>query len=103
MFNKGTGAFAQVRKVTHRKTKEIRAMKVIEKKNIKEEKDLMKLMNEIIILKKLDHPNILKIYEFFQDTLNFYIIIEICTGGELFDKIIEKGFISEREASYIMR
>ena len=42
------------------------------------------------ILKKLDHPNILKIYEFYQDERSFYIVSELCSGGELFDKIIEK-------------
>ena len=41
--------------------------------------------NEISILKDLDHPNILKMYEFFQDTKRYYIVTDICKGGELFD------------------
>jgi calcium-dependent protein kinase len=55
------------------------------------------------ILKRLDHPNILKIYEFYQDTKYFYIVSEMCTGGELFDRIQEEGHFSERKAAMIMR
>lgn len=68
-------------------------------------------MTEIKVLKQLDHPHILKLYEFYQDEKNYYIIIELCTGGseffnikgELFDKIIEKGSFSEKEAAYVMK
>lgn len=99
----GTGAFAQVRKVTNRKTKAVRAMKVVEKKKISSYEDQRKFICEIQVLRQLDHPNILKLYEFYQDQKNYYIIIELCTGGELFDKIIEQGNFSEREASYVMK
>ena len=47
--------------------------------------------NEIEILKLISHPNILKIYEIFEDTNNYYIITEIVEGGELFEEIIKKG------------
>ena len=56
-------------------------------------------MSEIKILRFLDHPNIIKIYEFYQDEKNFYLIIEMCVGGELFEKILEHGYFSEKEAS----
>lgn len=99
----GTGAFSQVRKVTNRKTKAVRAMKIINKKSLTNAEDQFKFVNEVEILRNMDHPHILKIYEFYQDTNNYYIILELCTGGELFAKIIEKGSFSEKEASYIMR
>jgi calcium-dependent protein kinase len=60
-------------------------------------------VNEIEVLRQMDHPHILKLFEFYQDIKNYYIIIELCTGGELFAKIIEKGSFSEKEASYIMK
>ncbi|CAD8042862.1 unnamed protein product [Paramecium primaurelia] len=99
----GVGAFSQVRKVTHRKTRTIRAMKVISKSRLSTAELQQKFINEINVYKQLDHPHILKLYEFYQDEKNYYIIIELCTGGELFDKIIEKGSFSEKEASYIMK
>ncbi len=78
-------------------------MKLVEKKKLTSEEEQKKFMSEINILKQLDHPNILKIFEFYQDKKNYYIIIELCTGGELFDKIIEQGSFSEKEASYVMK
>jgi calcium-dependent protein kinase len=59
-----TGAYGEVRKCLHKETKALRAVKIINKKYLAEE-EKAKLLNEIDILKKLDHPNILKLYEFF--------------------------------------
>jgi serine/threonine protein kinase len=42
---------------------------------------------ELSILRKLDHPNIMKIYEVFEDTVNYFLITELCKGVELFDTI----------------
>lgn len=58
---------------------------------------------EISILQQLDHPHILKLYEYFEDEKNFYLITELCTGGELFDKIIEKEFFTEVEAAHCFK
>ena len=46
-------------------------------------------------MKKLDHPNVIKLYEVFEDTRNIYLWMELCTGGELFDRISNSGKISE--------
>ena len=61
------------------------------------------LVSEIEILKQLDHPNIVKLYEFYQDRLNFYIITEYIEGGELFDKINKVKHFSEVEAAQMMK
>ena len=58
---------------------------------------------EINILKNLDHPNIIKVYEFYQSEKYVYIINELCTGGELFDKIVDVKHFSESVACNIMR
>lgn len=50
-----------------------------------------------------DHPNIIKIFEFYQDERYFYIVTELCNGGELFDKIIEERHFSEKRAAEIMQ
>jgi calcium-dependent protein kinase len=59
-------------------------------------------MNEINNLKDLDHPNVLQMYEFFADDSFYYIVTELCSGGELFDEIIERGRFSERDAALLM-
>jgi calcium-dependent protein kinase len=61
------------------------------------EKDLY--FEELQTLKKLDHPNILKIYEVFEDKNQFYVVTEYCKGCELFDKIISEGAFTENEAA----
>lgn len=53
-------------------------------------------------MSKLDHPHILKVFEYFEDDTHLYIVTELCTGGELFDKIIEKKRFTETEASQLM-
>ena len=73
----------------HKETKALRAVKIINKRYISDE-EREKLLNEIDILKKLDHPNILKLYEFFQDQKRYFLVTELCNGGELFDKIAEE-------------
>ena len=60
------------------------------------------LFNEINNLKDLDHPNILKMYEFFEDEKRYYIVTDICKGGELFDEIIRLGKFSEENAALVI-
>lgn len=55
------------------------------------------------ILQTLDHPHIIKLYEYFEDEKNVYLITEICKGGELFDKIVEKEFFEEVYAAKIFK
>ena len=59
----------------HRDTKVLRAVKIVNKKGLADE-DKLKLLSEINILKQLDHPNILKLYEFFQDHKRYFLITE---------------------------
>lgn len=61
--------------------------------------DKKMLLNEIKNLKDLDHPNILKIYEHFEDDKSYYIVTEICNGGELLKEINKRGKFSEFDAS----
>lgn len=96
------GAFGEVRKCLHRKTKALRAVKVVNKSYLDQEKQ-QKLINEITILKRLDHPNILRLYEFFQDQKRYFLVTELCNGGELFDKIAEETYFQERDAAKIIK
>jgi len=54
---------------------------------------------EMNILRKLDHPNILKLFEVFEDSKKYYLVTEYCKGGELFDEIYKKQIFSEFEAA----
>ena len=56
------------------------------------------LKNEIANLRGMDHPNILKMYEFFETETHVYVVTELATGGELFDEIIKRGKLTEQDA-----
>ena len=77
-------------------------MKIIQCKSNSEHKSIA-INKEINILKNLDHPNIIKVYEFYSTEKYIYIINELCTGGELFDKIVDVKHFSESVACNIMR
>ena len=95
----GTGAFGQVRLAIHKATKQTRAVKIIPKAKV----DIKLLVNEINVLSKLSHPNIMQLYEIFDDNTNIYIVSEYCKGGELFDIISNRGNFSEKDACIIMK
>ena len=73
------------------------------KKSVMDEEEQNMLFNEINNLKDLDHPNIIKMFEFFEDSKRYYIVTEICKGGELFDEIINRKRLSEKETSILMK
>merc|ERR1712190_457947 len=58
---------------------------------------------EIAIMKMMDHPNVIKLYETFEDHRNIYLVMELCSGGELFDRIIESGHFTEAQAANLMQ
>ena len=98
----GKGAFGEVKKVLHKLTKDIRAMKII-KKDKCDKNYLNNLYSEINILKQMDHPNIVKLYEIFSDSKHLYLITEYLEGGELFDLILKQRHFTEHTAAKIMK
>jgi len=100
----GTGRYSHCFRAKNKETGNYYACKELEKGNLT---DYETLMSEIEILTKLDHPNIIKLYEIFETDKYIYLIMELCTGGELFNKIIEKTengeIFNEREAANIFR
>ena len=98
----GEGNFASVYLVQNRITESIRAMKTIKKSpncTVEEEEEII---NEINILRAMDHPNILKIFEFYSSKESYNIITEYCPGGELFNEITENGPFDEKYSAYVM-
>ena len=99
----GSGSYAKVQLVKHNINNSIRAMKVIPKKlkkgtNQTNESDVV---NEVYSLMKMDHPNIVKIFEFYNGEKEYYLVMEYCSGGELFDRIIQSK-LTEIQCAYIM-
>lgn len=56
------------------------------------------MKREIDILKEIDHPNVIKLHDIFMEPLKIYLITEIASGGELFDRIVMKESYNEEEA-----
>ena len=98
----GRGSFGIVYLVKHKDLSRYFAMKVIKKSSTKNKDEENDLMNEIEILRKLDHPNILKITDFYSLKNEYNIITEYCQEGELFDEIKAHAPFTEVMAAWYM-
>eukprot|EP00096_Caligus_rogercresseyi_P006329 TRINITY_DN2268_c0_g1_i2.p1 TRINITY_DN2268_c0_g1~~TRINITY_DN2268_c0_g1_i2.p1 ORF type:complete len:365 (-),score=68.03 TRINITY_DN2268_c0_g1_i2:1070-2164(-) len=98
----GTGAFSQVRLAELREEpSKLFAIKIIDKKALKGKED--SLENEIRVLRRLDHPNVVKLLEAYESKSSVYLVMELVTGGELFDRIVEKGSYTEKDAADLIK
>lgn len=89
-------------KVYSKSLKVFRAMKCIQKKRLKEGAN-ENLLKEFHLLKSIDHPNILRLYELYQDQTNYYLITEYCKGGSILDVIRDCDDFSEFDAMRIIK
>ena len=96
-------SFGSVYKVLDKHNKIVLAMKVISKETISYQDDEKIFLKEIEILTKLEHPNIIRIIEYYTDDINYYIIMEYIEGGELYDVITKFQTLTESKAVYIMK
>jgi calcium/calmodulin-dependent protein kinase I len=78
------------------------AVKCIDRNGLPEE-DESSLRQEVEILRSLDHPNIVKLLDFFEEEKFFYVVLEFLPGGELFERIVKKSFYNEKEARDVVR
>lgn len=99
----GKGSFGEVILCKDKITGHECAVKVISKRQVKQKTDKESLLREVQLLKELDHPNIMKLYEFFEDAGYYYLVGELYSGGELFDEIINRKRFSEVDAARIVR
>ena len=97
----GQGTFGFVRLATHTLTGEKVAIKILDKEKILKEKDKFRLKNEIKILKKLRHNNIVQLYGVIDTKISINLIMEYCEGEELLDYINRKQRLKEMEACII--
>ena len=102
----GQGAYGSVYKVKRKGTgtrEIIRALKEISKKSMNvSQESVNEIRNEIEVLKNIDHPNIMKIFEFFEDDKNIYLINEFCGGGDVAGMNDKYGPFPEIFLKYIM-
>jgi len=98
----GSGSFGTVYLVKHKQLHRYFAMKAIKKSN-KSKIDEEGLMNEINILRKMDHPNILKITDFYSQKNEYDIITEYCQEGELFNEIKQYAPFNETITGHYMK
>merc|ERR1711916_227160 len=93
----GSGNFAVVKLASRRDTGEKVAIKIINKALCEGKEEMIE--TEVAILRKVDHPNIVGMHEEFDTPDKLYQVLDLVTGGELFDRIVEQGQFTEKDAS----
>ena len=96
----GQGTFGKVKLGYYIVGKEKVAIKILEKSKIKDKDDSERVDREINILQKLNHPNVILVTEIFEKDDKYYIVMEYCEGGELFNYIVKKKRLTEEVACY---
>lgn len=96
----GKGGTGSVYRVIHLDSNQLRAMKVIKKENLISHFEDNNFLKEIELLKSVDHPNIIKIFEYYEDDFYFYIVTEYISGGDLYETISKwKDYTESRAAT----
>jgi polo-like kinase 1 len=99
----GRGGFAAVYRVTNDATGEDFALKAISRERVAKPKSLEKLKTEVSIQRSLNHPNIARSIDSFEDVNNYYIVLELCPGHSVRDRVKRCGHLSESETRSILR
>ena len=100
----GKGSYGQVFRCQNKETGNVYACKKMSKKKIKNKKQFQ---TELNLLRTTDHPNIIKLYDIYEDNKYIYLIMEECNGGEFFDSLAkrakEKNLYTEKECAKIFK
>ncbi|XP_043723731.1 calcium-dependent protein kinase 30-like [Telopea speciosissima] len=100
----GRGEFGITYLCTDRETKEALACKSISKRKLRTAIDIEDVRREVAIMSSLpDHPNIVRLRATYEDNEAVHLVMELCEGGELFDRIVARGHYSERAAANVAR
>ncbi|KAJ3488539.1 hypothetical protein NLJ89_g11604 [Agrocybe chaxingu] len=99
----GSGTYAIVKEAIHIQSGKYYACKVINKRLMEGREHMVR--NEIAVLKRVSsgHPNVVTLHDYFETAHNLYLCFDLCTGGELFDRICAKGNYYESDAATLVR
>lgn len=99
----GRGGFATVYRVINESTNESFALKATSRQLLIKPKVLQKHRSEVAIQRSLNHPYILKLYDFFEDSANTYMVLELCPGRSVRDLVKQKGRLNEEETAKLLK
>ncbi|XP_049283429.1 uncharacterized protein LOC125763853 isoform X1 [Anopheles funestus] len=99
----GQGTYGKVQLGINKETGQEVAIKTIKKSKIETEADLIRIRREVQIMSSVQHPNIIHIYEVFENREKMVLVMEFAAGGELYDYLSERKVLAEEEARRIFR
>jgi calcium/calmodulin-dependent protein kinase I len=94
----GKGGYSVVKKCVDKNSKLACAVKIITFKDANNDKEREIIHREVSILKKVTHKNIIKFYNYFEEVNKCYVVIELASGKDLFDRVLSKKHYSEKDA-----
>ncbi|KAK7880275.1 hypothetical protein WMY93_030642 [Mugilogobius chulae] len=95
----GTGSFSEVYMVREKTTGKLFALKCLRKKHLAHSN----LENEINVLRRIKHDNVIGLEDFYESRTHYYLVMQLVSGGELFDRIVDKGVYTEKDASSVVK
>ncbi|KAA0711750.1 Calcium/calmodulin-dependent protein kinase type 1G [Triplophysa tibetana] len=95
----GSGSFSEVFLVRERQTGNFYALKCVKKKQLHSSN----LENEIKVLRRIKHSNVVGLVDFYESRTHYYLVMELVSGGELFDRILDRGVYTEKDASLVIK
>ncbi|XP_004571481.1 calcium/calmodulin-dependent protein kinase type 1D [Maylandia zebra] len=95
----GSGSFSEVFMVREKKTGKMYALKCLKKKHLAHSN----LENEINVLRRIKHDNVVGLQDFYESRTHYYLVMQLVSGGELFDRILDKGVYTEKDASKVIK
>ncbi|XP_056131124.1 calcium/calmodulin-dependent protein kinase type 1D-like [Lampris incognitus] len=95
----GAGSFSEVFMVREKTTGNLYALKCLKKKHLSHSN----LENEINVLRRIKHENVVGLEDFYESRTHYYLVMQLVSGGELFDRILDRGVYTEKDASVVIR
>uniref|UniRef100_A0A667YHJ3 Calcium/calmodulin-dependent protein kinase IGa n=1 Tax=Myripristis murdjan TaxID=586833 RepID=A0A667YHJ3_9TELE len=93
------GSFSEVFMVREKTTGNLYALKCLKKKHLAQSN----LENEINVLRRIKHDNVVGLEDFYESRTHYYLVMQLVSGGELFDRILDRGVYTEKDASTVIR